>query len=538
MIGPFVPHDPAWDGIVAVTVDGFLKCGAVLISPRLALSVASCFLSLPLSSAAQEACLRGPCTGAVLDSARVRLVGGPDARLGVVVARVTHIAVRFTAHWAIPQCTTAVCGEGWDVALLQLDPSCDHGPLPCISPLRVATIPSSIGLVPTAVGFGANPSFDRRAEWSLNLAANGTGVRRSVQASVWQVASKQRLATDVGIASGERRGPFCAGDHGAALVSQRNGQWQVDGLAIPSAAPAAAAAQAGAAMPEAAACMNADSSAWSIYASRCWIESVARRWGQPPVEAAHATECGGLDFYPPELDADYLGGGGDDGGTDGIDYLGDGGPAAALAAAAASNCSITSCEIGVCADGRCVCADGVFGPRCTVRGPPPTFATAFLPAIQLSPSGADSDACGDAAEPCRTLRHALERQFWQGHLGGGWVPLRLQPGTYAGEGNRELVLHGVRVVITSTDDASRGVNPSVLVDCRHPMDQAWGMLFMRGASPLVTLQGLSLRKCLTAEQTQQALSAHPAWAAHVAGAERWPAERDGVVYRQNTWLVE
>ena len=79
---------------------------------------------------------------------------------------------------------------------------------------------------------------------------------------------------------------------------------------------------------------------------------------------------------------------------------------------------------------------------------------------------------------------------------------------------------------------------SVLVDCRDPVDQSWGVLFLRGVSPLVSLRRVSLRKCLTAEQTYQALSAHPAWAAHVAGAARWPAERDGAVYRQNAWLVE
>ena len=54
----------------------------------------------------------------------------------------------------------------------------------------------------------------------------------------------------------------------------------------------------------------------------------------------------------------------------------------------------------------------------------------------------------------------------------------------------------------------------------------------------VVLKAAEASGRLTAEQTQQALSAHPAWRAHVAGASRWPAEREGVVYRQNIWLVE
>ncbi len=216
MEGAFVPYEPSWDGIVAVRVDGQVRCGAALITPRLALSVASCFVKLPLNLTQQYACMRGDCEGTIVDPKTVRLIGGPDARIGVVVARVTRIAVRFTAPWAVPACTKALCGEGWDIAMLELDPTCDHGPMACLPPLRVATVRAVVGLSPTAVGFGSNPSFHRRNEFELYLPTNGSGVRRSAPARIRQVATRQRLTAEV-VGSTNARGPFCRGDVGAAL---------------------------------------------------------------------------------------------------------------------------------------------------------------------------------------------------------------------------------------------------------------------------------------------------------------------------------
>ena len=132
--GPFLAHDPSLshlDAVVAVQIDGRRRCGAVYISARLALSIASCFMrSLALTLDEQRACVRGECDGTLLDASSVRLIGGADARAGLVVARVT-------AWWAVPAvCTQSLCGEGWDVALLELDPSCAQGELPCVPPVR------------------------------------------------------------------------------------------------------------------------------------------------------------------------------------------------------------------------------------------------------------------------------------------------------------------------------------------------------------------------------------------------------------------
>ena len=199
VVGPFTRDAPHLDAVVDVTIHGESRCGAVLLTARLALSIASCFLTgsgTNLTEVQQQSCLRGPCDGAVVLPSAVRLVGGPDVRVGAVVARVTRIAVRFTAGWALPQCTRALCGEGWDVALLEIDPSCDHGPMPCLTPLRVATMPATIGIAPLAVGFGGNPYNDRRSEFALQLAANGSGVRRVAPSRVWQVASRQRMAVE------------------------------------------------------------------------------------------------------------------------------------------------------------------------------------------------------------------------------------------------------------------------------------------------------------------------------------------------------
>ena len=171
VVGPFLADAPHLDGILAVSVDGVRRCGAVLISTHLALSIASCFVSsLPLTYKQQLDCVRGECSGVTVPASSVRLLSGPDARVRMVVGRVTRLSVRLTAWWAAPDvCTRSLCGEGWDVALLSVDPSCDHGGLPCLPPLPMTTMPSAIGQQFRAVGFGGNPAFDQRAEWNLQL---------------------------------------------------------------------------------------------------------------------------------------------------------------------------------------------------------------------------------------------------------------------------------------------------------------------------------------------------------------------------------
>ena len=116
MRAPYTTNQPHLNGVVAVSIDGQIKCAAVLITARLALSVASCFLlpgTLPLSEAQQIACLQGTCEpNTVVSPSSVRLLGGNDARVREVAARVHRIAIRFTQPWAIPICTRALCGEG------------------------------------------------------------------------------------------------------------------------------------------------------------------------------------------------------------------------------------------------------------------------------------------------------------------------------------------------------------------------------------------------------------------------------------------
>ena len=58
MIGPFAPDATHLDGAVGVSVGGQLRCGAVVVTARLALSIASCFLvATPLNEEQQVACL-------------------------------------------------------------------------------------------------------------------------------------------------------------------------------------------------------------------------------------------------------------------------------------------------------------------------------------------------------------------------------------------------------------------------------------------------------------------------------------------------
>ena len=129
-----------------------------------------------------------------------------------------------------------------------------------------------------------------------------------------------------------------------------------------------------------------------------------------------------------ELNYHYLGGGGPDGsdvaddeaGVDGVmrgvDASSDVAASMAGGAGIRGNCSTLSCELGVCVDGACVCATNIYGPRCTLRGPPPSTFTA-LDSIIIGPHGADTHSCGSARAPCATLRHALARQFWQSYGG-------------------------------------------------------------------------------------------------------------------------
>ena len=196
----------------------------------------------------------------------------------------------------------------------------------------------------------------------------------------------------------------------------------------------------------------------------------------------------------------------------------------------AVNCSITACVHGVCAEGACRCSADVYGPRCSIQGPPPPTPTAPpLPAIYVSPTGTDSPTCGATSTPCRTLRHALERQFWQGHGTAVFAEVVLMNGSFLGDGNRNLQLHDVPVHL-------RSQNPGqALVDCSQ--DSLWGALFIGGASAVTTVTGLTLRKCLVHEQIMQAIASHPDWLAHVARTARWPPDRDGAIYRQNLWLT-
>ena len=514
--GPYVQVAPHLDGIVHIAINGTQRCGATMISPSLALSIASCFLrELPLPVEQQMACLRGNCEGAFVPSSTIRLIGGPDARIGMVVARVTRLAARFTAWWAMSDvCTRAVCGEGWDIALLELNPSCDHGELACTLPLQLASAPLSTGTTLLAVGYGDYPEYDQRSEWDLQLSSSGGSVRRAIETRVWQVASRQLLHTDlparaVMTSSGTvgRVGAFCNADLGAALVSNRSGVWEIDGLHVPSSANELLDGGVG--------CSAASGVAWSTYVSRCWLEATARAWQRPPISTQHAEACADLDFFPPELASLNLGGGG------GVAIL-------------PGNCTALGCEQGVClADGVCVCEPEVYGPRCTASGPPPQPTAAPLSAFVVSPSGHDDSQCGSEAHPCKTLRQALLNQLWQALHAPADAPaaaITLADGVHSGEGNRALILHGGEVQISS----SHGPEYTTL-DCSR-VDNDWGQLFLRGESERVTVRGLTLRKCLVEQQLAAATAQHPQYAVDVAGAFKWPRTRQGASFEANIWL--
>ena len=190
-----------YDSVLQVTVDGEPRCAATLIASNasgtsLAISAASCFLKTAALSREQQAdCLRGACSSDIIvPASSIRLVAGPDSRESPIVARVKRLAVRFTAWWAMADvCSSALCGEGWDVALLELEQACESGAMPCMPAVGLPTAAPSFGLFTLAVGFGQAPEFDRRDFWELALGDDGSGVRRYTQARVTAVLSQQLL---------------------------------------------------------------------------------------------------------------------------------------------------------------------------------------------------------------------------------------------------------------------------------------------------------------------------------------------------------
>ena len=157
-----------YDSVLQVTVDGEPRCAATVVtspttnSSSLAISAASCFLKTAALSREQQAdCLRGACgSDVVVPASSIRLVGGPDPREAPVVARVRRLAIRFTAWWAMADvCSSALCGEGWDIALLELEQSCESGPMPCVPAVSLPTATSSFGLDTLAIGFGQAPDL-------------------------------------------------------------------------------------------------------------------------------------------------------------------------------------------------------------------------------------------------------------------------------------------------------------------------------------------------------------------------------------------
>ena len=151
-----------YDSVLQVTVDGEPRCAATIIasnssSTSLAISAASCFLKTAALSREQQAdCLRGTCSSDIIvPASSIHLVGGPDSREAPIVARVKRLAIRFTAWWAMADvCSSALCGEGWDVALLELEQGCESGAMPCVPAVGLPTAAPSFGLFTLAVGFG------------------------------------------------------------------------------------------------------------------------------------------------------------------------------------------------------------------------------------------------------------------------------------------------------------------------------------------------------------------------------------------------
>lgn len=546
----------AWSGVLSVSVDRrYIGCAATVVAARLAVSSASCFrTAAALSEEQQRACLRGECPEAAFaPAASIRLLGGRDPRVGMggyVAARVQRVRFVLTSRDHIGlKCDRAFCGEGWDVALLQLLPSCDiSSALACPAPVGIARSASAAGLRVTSVGFGDWPGFDRRLEWDLQLAEGGGGVRRHAESAVVSVQSEQLLhlvsARDPDAAAGAAggaaggAGALCTGDAGAALIVQRGDAAELVGVGLaplavePESEPferpffvrshsagngtdrhgprrAAGGSKAGAA------CAHTSSLAWSTWVSRCWIEDTLRRWALPPLVQDHADECGAADLFPPDLATYPIGAA----------------PAAILARAAGNTCASVDCRGGECVGGACVCGGQSIGPLCTIAASPLPPLPSHEAIHVAAAGGADDGECGSLAAPCATIEHALLLQYWL-HVqrpAAEAASVVLLNGTFGGGGNRGLTLHGNPVNVTSLHGAE-----ACMIDC-SPGEGRFGSLVARGETGAATFSDLSLRLCVSESQAHGALASHPGYATHVAGAAGWPATREPARFLRNLW---
>jgi len=132
---------------------------------------------------------------------------------------------------------------------------------------------------------------------------------------------------------------------------------------------------------------------------------------------------------------------------------------------------------GVCMGDGCACARGYVGPLCSVdETSAPPLSVTLLESVAVSPNGTDGAGCGALVSPCRSIRHALLMQYWHeawraNYSQPAWITLL--EGTFAGDDNRALQLHGVRTRIRSIRGAAH-----TLVDC-SPGRERWGTLFAR-----------------------------------------------------------
>ena len=152
-------------------------------------------------------------------------------------------------------------------------------------------------------------------------------MRRIGEAEVNQVVSKQALYLT---SAGQSFGPFCNGDLGAAILSKRGTDWELDAIGL-------------AELQTTSGCPDAKGRAWLLHGSRCWVEAALVRWALPPLSQSYADECGSLDFFPPELAETNIGAGMADETEEEGDAVG----------GLTADCDAVDCsEFGNCLDGR------------------------------------------------------------------------------------------------------------------------------------------------------------------------------------------
>ena len=181
------------------------RCTGVFIAPEAVLTSCACVLSAePEGTPLHAACANGAAECPTLPPSALELLAPGALPAREVVADVQAIEFRYSDPAAMPHVCSggAVCGEGWDIAVLRVRQRCPQQR--CVRPLRVSLAPPAAG-APVRLASVA-PRAAPASGWRLRL----------VSLSVQTVVSHQALMLAPTTHAADGRPPAGGDDEAAA----------------------------------------------------------------------------------------------------------------------------------------------------------------------------------------------------------------------------------------------------------------------------------------------------------------------------------